>query len=375
MNMRNWRNHRSLAADLLALSVVLVTTIGISQPAFSQLVADAQTADSVKSLDDLVLHDDSRNPKKDLHVRVTYTQSAKPLPVIVFSHGAGGSKDSYPYLAKYWAQNGFIVIQPTHQDSIGKPKNATDGFRKLIAEVRKLPTDYAGWNNRVRDISFVIDSLPIIQKESNTQLDAKRLGVGGHSYGAFTAVIIGGGKVPEPAKKFITKSRDERVKAILAISPQCARSRKSDFGFDDKTAWQNITGPAMFMTGTYDQTGRTKAADRRQAFEGSPAGGKFYVVIKGANHMTFAGRSGASNASASGTATSPKASSGLGIAAMFSRRLGPPEKGDREQMLKAIQFTTTKFWNAFVKDDESQPQSIDPNDLQKANELIQIEPK
>lgn len=358
----NWRSHGPLAVKLLSFAVVFAATIGLSQPAFCQLVADAKTADSVKSLDDLVLDDDSRNPKKELHVRVTYTQSAKPQPVIVFSHGAGGSKDSYSYLAKYWAQNGFVVVQPTHADSIGKPKSSYDGFKKLIGEIRKLPTDYAGWNNRVRDISFVIDSLPTIQKRCNTQLDTKRLGVGGHSYGAFTAVIIGGGKVPEAAKKYITKSRDERVKAILVISPQRARKRSSEFGFDDKTAWQNITEPAMYMTGTYDQTGSTKAAERRQAFEDSPAGGKFWVVIKGANHMTFAGRSGASKPSG-------------GIAGMLARRLGPPEKGDHEQMLKAIQFTTTKFWNVFVKDDESAPQTIDPNDLKKANELIQIEPK
>ncbi len=347
---------------LITLFSVLTIFVVPIQAVLAETVSETPTATAqqIKSADDLVLHDASRN--KDLHVHVTYPVANKPLPTIVFSHGAGGSKNSYPYLSQYWAENGFIVIQPTHADSIGKPKNALIGLRKLMSEIHKLPTDYPGWNNRFRDITFVIDSVDKIQKECNIQIDMQRLGVGGHSYGAFTAVIIGGGKVPKVAQKFVAKDpRDSRVKAIMAISPQALRTDKERFGFDDDTSWQNITEPAMFMTGTYDQTGWTKAAERRQAFAGCPAGGKFFVMIEGANHMTFAGRTAAKNAS-------------KGIAGMFARTIGPPEKGDHELMLKAIQFTSTKFWNVFVKE-ESAPQTLRPEDFKSLNSLIQIEPK
>lgn len=341
----------------------LALTVAVSpiQGAFAhESPITVAATEQIKSVDDLVLHDASRN--KYLHVRITYPITSKPLPAIVFSHGAGGSKDSYRYLSQYWANNGFAVIQPTHADTIGKPAIPLLGLRKILNEVHKLPTDYEGWNNRFRDISFVIDSIPKIQKESGIQIDTNRIAVGGHSYGAFTAVIIGGGKVPEVAKKYVTNNpRDTRVKCIMAISPQGLQTKREKFGFDDDTAWQNITEPALFMTGTYDQTGNTKAADRRQAFVGCPPGGKFFVVIKGANHMTFAGRA---------TRASTRS-----VAAMFSAALGPPERGDNELMQKAIQFATTKFLNVFLKNDEAAPQTLKPEDITSLNTLLQIEPK
>ena len=52
--------------------------------------------------DAIQLRDDRRN--KNVTVRVTYpTGTATPCPVVVFSHGAGASKDAYQYLIRYWA--------------------------------------------------------------------------------------------------------------------------------------------------------------------------------------------------------------------------------------------------------------------------------
>ena len=53
----------------------------------------------------------------DLTVRVSAPVSGSGLPVVVFSHGFGGSLDKYAPLADFWAANGFVVLQPTHLDS------------------------------------------------------------------------------------------------------------------------------------------------------------------------------------------------------------------------------------------------------------------
>ena len=70
---------------------------------------------------DIVLRDAQRN--KDLHVKVTYPKADGKFPVIVFSHGFGGSKDTYASLTEYWAARGYVVIQPTHDDSTLQRRN------------------------------------------------------------------------------------------------------------------------------------------------------------------------------------------------------------------------------------------------------------
>ena len=88
------------------------TQKGSESSAYTAAAGPFETA----AADDLVLHDAQRN--KGLHVKVTYPQTAGKFPVIVFSHGYGGSKDTYASLVEYWAARGYVIIQPTHDDSI-----------------------------------------------------------------------------------------------------------------------------------------------------------------------------------------------------------------------------------------------------------------
>src|SRR3569833_415273 len=52
-----------------------------------------------------------------LRVRVSAPVTGDDLPVIVFSHGFGESRDGYAPLVDFWAAHGFVVVQPTHLDS------------------------------------------------------------------------------------------------------------------------------------------------------------------------------------------------------------------------------------------------------------------
>ena len=52
----------------------------------------------------------------DLRVRAP-TAATDACPVIIFSHGLGGSREGYWPLAEAWASAGFVVIQPSHPGS------------------------------------------------------------------------------------------------------------------------------------------------------------------------------------------------------------------------------------------------------------------
>ena len=70
--------------------------------------------------EDLVLRDERR--QKDLEITVRYpvvdANAADRFPLVVFSHGAGGSRATFPDLTAHWASHGYIVVLPTHADSI-----------------------------------------------------------------------------------------------------------------------------------------------------------------------------------------------------------------------------------------------------------------
>ncbi len=238
--------------------------------------------------DDLILHDAQRN--KDLHVKVTYPQTAGKFPVIVFSHGYGGSKDTYASLVEYWAARGYIIIQPTHDDSIaqrkanGQIRGVMQGFSKLGEDI----SDPAQWRNRARDVSFVIDSLEEIERRVPGlagKIDRARIGVGGHSFGALTTELIGGLTFTPPGASQPESLADRRVSALLVLSGAGPKQHGVD-----ETSWQSITAPMMLMTGTRDLgVGGLRPEQRIKPYELVRSVHKYAIVLDGGGHMTFTG--------------------------------------------------------------------------------------
>src|ERR1700691_1879533 len=102
----------------------------------------------VLTVENIVLHDAARN--KNIPIKIYYPAALGRFPVIIFSHGALASKDSYSGPGEYWASYGYVSIHPSHSDSV-----ADLGFRGTL---RDALSDPHGWENRPEDVSFIIDS-------------------------------------------------------------------------------------------------------------------------------------------------------------------------------------------------------------------------
>src|SRR5438093_12034742 len=97
--------------------------------------------------------------------------------------------------------------------------------------------------NRVADVKLVLDSLDDLElgvPELKGKMDHGKIGVGGHSYGAFTSLLIAGmnGAFTDP-----------RVRAVLAMSPP---GPSPDRGITIQS-FTTVKVPVMFMTGTNDR--------------------------------------------------------------------------------------------------------------------------
>ncbi|MGW4323683.1 alpha/beta hydrolase family protein [Streptomyces sp. NPDC004684] len=143
----------------------------------------------------------------DLQVRVTAPTTGRDLPVVVFSHGMTLTMDDYAPLADFWAAHGFVVVQPTHLDSLG-----------LAPDDRRTPLI---WRIRTDDLTGVLDRLGTVEAQVPGlagRVDHDRIAVAGHSWGAQTASTLAGARVVDADGIPGESMADPRVKAAVLMS-------------------------------------------------------------------------------------------------------------------------------------------------------------
>jgi predicted dienelactone hydrolase len=272
-----------IAGSIAAATFLTSSTVSAKKAAPPARAGYGEPAPFVSErIEETILHDAKRD--KDLTVSIDYPKAPGPFPVIVFSHGFGGSKDAYRSLTASWAAHGYVVVKPTHADS-----STVDDIRDLLGESSVFEKqNEREWFHRARDLSFIIDSLPELEHRYfalRGKIDPKKIGVAGHSYGAFTALMVAGAQIATISGKPMPVN-DSRVMAGLAMSPQGV---SSDRGLT-QDSWKDIRIPMMYMTGTLDRgTGETPQW-RRDPFQYGPGGDKYFVLINGARHLSFTGR-------------------------------------------------------------------------------------
>ncbi|MFH8811486.1 alpha/beta hydrolase family protein [Streptomyces hygroscopicus] len=143
---------------------------------------------------------------QDLHVRVSAPTTGHRLPVVVFSHGMTLSMDDYTPLADYWASHGFVVVQPTHLDSLGL---APDDPRTPLI-----------WRIRADDMTGILDRLDAVEAQVPGlagRVDRDRVAVAGHSWGAQTASTLVGARVVGADGTPGESLADPRVRAAVLL--------------------------------------------------------------------------------------------------------------------------------------------------------------
>ena len=242
-------------------------------------------------------------------------------PVILFSHGLGGTREGGAIWGEHWASHGYIVLHLQHpgsDEAIWKGKSQIDAIESLKAA-------YTIENSRLRigDVNFSLDEIARLKKAQETpwaNADLSRIGMAGHSFGSQTTLAVAGQKLPMPGFK---STRDDRIKAAIAFSPNARLKAGLEMQFG------SIAMPFFSITGTKDaavMNDGTRAGDRLIPYQKMPAGEKYLTVFEGGDHMVFGGHK------------------------LEGRR---PETARDREIQADVKAGTQAFWDSTLKQDES----------------------
>lgn len=253
--------------------------------------------------------------ERSLPLLVYLPKSAAPALVILFSHGLGGARTGSAYLGRHWSARGYVAVFLQHPGSDASVWQDVPRFERMGRMMQAASLQ--NFLLRARDVKAVLDQLAAWNAAREHplagRLDLRRIGMSGHSFGAVTTQAVSGQRFPLGAN-----FTDERIRAALPMSPSPPKRG------DAARAFGRVRIPWLLMTGTRDEApiGGHSAADRQRVYPALPAGGKYELVLDGAEHS------------------------------VFTERPLPGESGRRNpNHHRAILALSTAFWDAYLRDD------------------------
>jgi predicted dienelactone hydrolase len=212
----------------------------------------------------------------------------KQYPVIIVSHGLGGSRDGDQILGKHLASHGFICIHIQHLGSDDSIYQGARSRQEVQLGVQKAQSPAAAVN-RFLDVPFVVGQLPKLNESDERlkgHLNLQSIGMAGHSYGSISVMVAAGERMGDRYQSFKVPT----IRAGLSLSPSPPHR-----GLDPARAYADVTIPIFHMTGTEDvnlveRSDDVLPKDRIVPYQTLTIPNQYLLVLHKADHMTFSGR-------------------------------------------------------------------------------------
>jgi predicted dienelactone hydrolase len=179
-------------------------------------------------------------------------------PLVVFSHGNGGSRNQNTFWCDYVASHGYIVVSPDHTGNArwtlidGKPVVFQGGERANSAKDRPV------------DVSFLLDQMIRWDRGADKRfagrIDTDHAAITGMSFGSYTA--------------HWASDQDSRFKAMIAMSGA-------------PPSHTNLTIPSLRMLGTEDRTIGVPGNAAIRDNHAKHTGPSFLLELKNGGHYSF----------------------------------------------------------------------------------------
>lgn len=194
-------------------------------------------------------------------------RAGRPLPVVLYSHGAGGHRGDHTIMVQELASHGFAVVTVDHtHDGITEFPDGTVVVRDAVAP-GMVPKDYAA------DLLFLVERVVDLANGRNPDvdgralpagllggLDARNIGVSGWSKGGTAAALA--------------MVADPRIRAGLTLDGRME---------SNPAITTDIDRPFMLMTAAYTRA----ASPYVETFWGHLRGWRLDVQATGAVHSSY----------------------------------------------------------------------------------------
>ena len=285
------RHLRLLAAAAAASGLILAAPcIRAEAPAAVAAVAPAAASPAVAQGQDLDWFDAARG--RAVPVRLYWPAGVAAdarVPLVVFSHGIGGSRRGYSYLGQHFAAQGYASL---HLQHVGSDRTVWSGNPlALVSRLQGAAQDREALA-RVQDLRFALDEL-LERSAWGPRIDRERIAAAGHSYGANTVMLAAGAQVQREGQ--VLDLREPRLKAALLLSAP------PFYGEGDPAAiLASVQLPTLHVTATEDVIRipgyYSPAADRLALFDAVASRTKVLAVFQGGSHSIFTDRAGTGGA-------------------------------------------------------------------------------
>lgn len=141
-----------------------------------------------------------------------YTIDASPdapvaqgqYPLVVVSHGSGGSHLLYRTICTHLAKNGYVVAMLEHPGN-NRNNNELEGTHDNLV-------------NRPRHLRLTIDAV-LSDVALMHSVQPETVAIIGHSMGGYTALAVGGGEPWSEERRKVEVVADPRVRALILLAP------------------------------------------------------------------------------------------------------------------------------------------------------------
>lgn len=200
----------------------------------------------------------------ELDVSVDAPLAPGRLPLVLLSHGSGGSPLLYRSMSLALARAGYLVALPKHPgNSLGD-----DALANTTANLRARP----------RQLLRLMNAL-LADDELGRSIAAEPVTAIGHSLGGYTVLCLAGGEPSTRGREHLDVPHDSRLGALVLLAPACGF-------FLAPHALAAVRVPILALTAEHDEL--TPDAQVRTALAGLPDASRVTLHTEpNAGHFSF----------------------------------------------------------------------------------------